>query len=338
MVRFSLKLAAAACAVMAVATTAQAQSVAEFYKGKTVNLYIGVAAGGEYDLHARLAARVLGKHIPGNPTVVPQNMTGAGGLKMANYLYEVAAKDGTSIGMLANSFPASQAVGEQGIAFDAAKFQWIGSISPTVETMTVWKTAGVATIEEAKTKEVVAGATGKGAITYTFPKMLNELLGTKFKIVTGYPGGNDVNVAMERGEVGARNNTWSAWKATRADWLKNKDIIILVQAGPTAKDLPGVPNIEDLAKTEDDRRIMQLIISGTKLGRPLATTPGVPADRVAALRAAFEESMKDPDFIAAAQAAKVEIDPVRGETIQKVVEAVLATPKPLVERAKQIME
>lgn len=338
MLRLSLKLVAVACAVVSAAQAAQAQSVAEFYKGKTVNLYIGVAAGGEYDLHARLAARVLGKHIPGNPTVVPQNMTGAGGLKMANYLYEVAAKDGTSIGMLANSFPASQAVGEQGIAFDAAKFQWIGSISPTVETMTVWKTAGVASIDEAKAKEVVAGATGKGAITYTFPKMLNELIGTKFKIVTGYPGGNDVNVAMERGEVGARNNTWSAWKATRADWLKNKDILILVQAGPTAKDLPGVPNIEDLAKFDDDRRIMQLIISGTKLGRPLATTPGVPADRVAALRAAFEASMTDPDFIAAAQAAKVDIDPVRGETIQKVVEAVLATPKPLVERAKQIME
>jgi tripartite-type tricarboxylate transporter receptor subunit TctC len=338
MSRFSLKLVAAACAWFAVSGGAQAQTVAEFYKGKTVNLLIGVAAGGEYDLHARLAARVLGKHIPGNPTVVPQNMTGAGGLKMANYLYEVAPKDGTSIGMLANSFPASQATGEQGVAFDAAKFLWIGSISPTVETMTVWKTAGATSIEDAKTKEIVAGATGKGAITYTFPKMLNELLGTKFKIVTGYPGGNDVNVAMERGEVGARNNTWSAWKATRAEWLKNKDILILVQAGPTAKDLPGVPNIEDLAKTEDDRKIMQLIISGTKLGRPLATTPGVPADRVAALRAAFDASMTDPDFIAAAQAAKVEIDPVRGVTIQKVVEDVLATPKPLVERAKAIME
>lgn len=317
---------------------AGAQGVAEFYKGKTINLLIGVAAGGEYDLHARLAARVLGRHIPGNPTIVPQNMTGAGGLKMANYLYEVAPKDGTYIGMLANSFPAMQATGEPGVQFDAAKFFWLGSISPTVETMAAWKSTGVKTIEDAMKTEVVAGATGKGAITYTFPKMLNDLIGTKFKIVLGYPGGNDVNVAMERGEVGARNNTWSAWKATRADWLKNKDIAILVQAGPTAKDLPGVPNVEDLARSDDDRRVMQLIISGTKLGRPLATTPGVPAERVKALRDAFDAAMKDPDFLQAAQNANVEVDPVSGVAIQKVVEDVLATPKPLIARAKEIID
>ena len=317
---------------------AQGDQVAEFYRGKTVNVMVGVAVGGEYDLHARLIARFIGKHIAGSPTVVVQNMTGAGGLKMANHLYNVAVQDGTQIGMLANTFPSMQALGERQVQFDAARFQWIGSISPTVETMAVWKTTGAKTIEDARKQEIVAGATGRGAITYAFPKMLNELLGTKFKIVTGYPGGNDVNVAMERGEVGARNNTWSSWKSTKPEWLKNQDIAILVQAGPKAKDLANVPTVEELAKNEDERRIIGLIISGTKLGRPLATGPGVPPERVKALREAFDATMKDTEFRQAAAAAKIEVDPVRGEDMQKVVEQVLSTPKELIERAKSIME
>ena len=319
-------------------SSANADAVADFYRAKTVNVYIGVAPGGEYDLHARLVARYIGKYIPGNPTVVPQNITGAGGLRMANYLFEVAPKDGTAIGMLANTFPAMQAVGIGGIQFDAAKFNWIGSISPTVETMAVWKTAGVESIEEARSKEVVAGATGRGAITHMLPAMLNDILGTRFKIVTGYPGGNDVNLAMERGEVGARNNTWSSWKVTKPEWLRNKDIIILVQAGPKAKDLPDVPSVEDLVKTGDERQLVNLIVSGTRLGRPLATTPGVPAERVQALRAAFDAVMKDPGFLKEAEAANIEVDPVRGEDIQRVVEQVLATPRHVSDRAKPIFE
>jgi ABC-type phosphate/phosphonate transport system substrate-binding protein len=204
--------------------------------------------------------------------------------------------------------------------------------------MAVWKTTGVRTIEEARAKEVVAGATGRGAITYMLPAMLNEILGTKFKIVTGYPGGNDVNLAMERGEVGARNNTWSSWKVTKPDWLRNKDIAILVQAGPKAKDLPDVPSVEDLVKTDDERHLVNLIVSGTRLGRPLATTPGVPAERVQALRAAFDAVMKDPAFLKEAEAANIEVDPVRGEDMQRVVEQVLATPKHVKDRARPIFE
>jgi tripartite-type tricarboxylate transporter receptor subunit TctC len=240
--------------------------------------------------------------------------------------------------MIANTFPAMQAVGIGGIRFDAAKLNWIGSISPTVETMAVWKTAGVTTLEEVRTKEVVAGATGRGAITYMLPAMLNDVLGTKFKIVTGYPGGSDVNLAMERGEVGARNNTWSSWKVTKPDWLRNKDIVILVQAGPRAKDLAGVPSVEDLVKNDDERQLVDLIVSGTRLGRPLATTPGVPPERVQALRAAFDAVMTDPAFLKEAQAANIEVDPVRGEDMQKVVDQVLATPKHVRDRAKPIFE
>jgi tripartite-type tricarboxylate transporter receptor subunit TctC len=328
--------AAALCVLLA--APACAQSVADFYKGKTVNVLIGVGVGGEYDLHARLVSRYIGKHIPGNPTLVPQNMLGAGGAKMAAYLADVAPKDGTNIGMLANNFPAMQAAGVELIRFDLGKFQWIGSISPTVETITVWKTAGVSTIEEARQKEVVAGASGKGAITYSFPAMLNDFLGTKFKIVVGYQGGNAINLAMERGEVQARNNTWSSWKVTKPDWLKAGDIKILAYAGPTPKDLPGVPAVRDLVKNEDDRRIVDLVVSGTELGRPLAFAGGVPADRVAAMRKAFMDTMKDADFMQEAAKLQIEVDPVTGEHMQKVVADVLATPKHLAERARALIE
>jgi tripartite-type tricarboxylate transporter receptor subunit TctC len=322
----------------AVTQAAKADPVADFYRGKNVNVLIGVAVGGEYDLHARLVARHIGKYIPGSPAVVPQNMTGAGGLKMANYLFEVAARDGTNIGMLANTFPAMQAAGVKGVMFDADKFAWIGSICPTIETMTVWKTTGVQTFEEARQKEIIVGATGRGAITYMFPAILNEFAGTKFKIVTGYPGGSDINLAMERGEVGARNNTWSSWKVTKPEWLRNKDIHILVQAGPRAKDLPNVPSIEDVVPDADNRRIVELLVSGTKLGRPLAATPSVPEVRIKALRDAFDAVMKDPEFLKEALASNIEVDPVRGIEMQKIVKDVLSTPKHLADRARLLIE
>ncbi len=325
-------------AIVTAALPAHADPVADFYKGKTFTVMIGVSAGGEYDLHARVVARHIGKHIPGTPSVVAQNMTGAAGVTMTNYLYNVAPKDGTTIGMIQNGMPISQALGTPNLKFDTGQFQWIGSISPTVETLALWRTAGVRTIEEARAKEVSIGATGRGTITYTFPRIMNEFAGTKFKIITGYPGGNDINLAMQREEVAGRNNTWSSWKVTKKDWLANKDIHILAYAGPLPKDLPGVPSLEDLGRTADERAIIALLISGTKLGRPLAAMPGVPAERVKALRAAFMATMKDPDFVKDTSVANIEIDPVPGEAMQKVVADVLATPKALVERARPLNE
>ena len=327
---------AIACLVFA-ASPAKADSVADFYRGKTVNVLIGVAAGGEYDLQARLVARHIGKHIPGHPTVLAQNMTGAGGLKMANYLYDVAPKDGTYIGMIANSFPALQAVGLEGLQFDSSKFGWLGTIAATVETLAVWHSAAVNSVDDAKQREIVVGATGKGAITYTLPAVMNEVLGTKFKIVTGYAGGNPINLAMERGEVQARNNTWSSWKATKPDWLRDKKLSIIVQAGPRAPDL-AAPSLEDLAKTAEDRQLVELIVSGTRLGRPLAATPGVPEERLKALRAAYAATMKDPDFLQEAQKLNFEVAPVLGEELQQVVAKVLATPKSVAERARPILQ
>ncbi|MGE5538605.1 MAG: Bug family tripartite tricarboxylate transporter substrate binding protein [Gemmatimonas sp.] len=329
----------ASVAMLATVPAAHAQSPAEFYRGKKVDVLIGVGVGGEYDQHARLTARWIGKHIPGNPNVVPQNMTGAGGLKMANFLYAVAPKDGTAIGMIANNFPMVQAVEGNGVQFDANKFLWIGSISPTVETLTVWHTANINSVADAKTREVVVGASGRGAITYVFPAVMNAILGTKFKIVTGYEGGNAINLAMEKGEVEGRNNTWSSWKTTHPDWLKDGTIKVIAWAGPKPKDMPdSIPSLESLAANDDDRQIIELAVSGTYLGRPLATTPGVSADRVKALRDAFDATMKDPEFLKDAAQMKIEVEPVRGEDMQKIVAKVLATPKNLAMKAKEIVE
>ena len=224
---------------------AQAQSVADFYRGKTINMLIGVGVGGEYDLQARMVARHIGKHIPGNPNVVPQNLVGAGGINMANNLYNTAPRDGTTIGMMGNNFPASQAVGAKNVKFDAGKMQWLGTIAPVVETMAVWHTAGVKSVADLRKQETIAGASGRGAITYFYPMMMNAFLGTKFKIVTGYPGGNQINLAMERGEVEARNNTWSSWKATRPQWISEKQIFVVAQAGPRASEMAkaGTPRM-----------------------------------------------------------------------------------------------
>ena len=325
-------------AMALMATTAQAQSPAEFFKGKTVNLLIGVSPGGEYDVQARLIARYLGKHIPGNPTVVAQNMVGAGGLTEANYLYNVAPKDGTFIGMIQNGLPIMQAVGLPGPQFDSAKFNWLGSIAATVETLAVWHTAGIKTIDEARRTEVIIGAVGKGGITDTFPRMINEFAGTKFKIVVGYPGGNDVNLAMERGEVAGRNNTWSSWKVTKKKWLDEKLITVLAYEGPRPKDIGDVPSVQDLATTETDKLAIRLISAGTLFGRPLTAPPGIPADRLEALRKAFLDTMKDPEFVKEADASNIEIDPVSGEQMQKIAEELIASPKAVKDRARPLIE
>jgi tripartite-type tricarboxylate transporter receptor subunit TctC len=332
-----LRMFVVAASIAAAITPAAADPVADFYRGKSINVLIGVGVGGEYDLQARLVARHIGKHIPGNPTVIPQNMTGAGGLKMTNYLATVAAHDGTNIGMIQNAFPAIQTAGLPGVQFDAAKFFWLGTIAPVVETMAVWHTTGVKSIDDVKTRETVAGASAKGAITFTYPALMNEVFGTRFKIVTGYTGGNQINLAMERGEVEARNNTWSSWKATKRAWLDEKKITVIAQVGPRAPDL-AAPSLEELAKSPADRQLIELVVSGTQLGRPLAISPDVPEDRVAALRSAFDATMKDPEFLAEAKKLDFDVAPVSGIALQRVVDKVLATPKEVAARAKRLLE
>ncbi len=324
--------------VSAILTPALAQSTDDFYRGKSVNVFIGVGVGGLYDLSARFVARHIGRHIPGNPALVPQNMTGAGGVTMVSYLAEVAPKDGTNIGIIGNNFPAMQAAGSDTIRTDLGKFLWIGSISPLAGVMSVWRTAGASTIADAQRMELIAGASARGADTYSMTVMLNEFLGTKFKIVTGYKGGNEINLAMERGEVQARYNFWSSWKTTRPEWLKNGDVKLLAYMGPRPADLPDIPAVTDLVNSEDDKAVVNLIISGTRLGTPLAFAGGVPADRLATMRAAFLSMTKDPEFLKEAEKLKMEVDPVTGEAMQKIVAEVLATPKHLAAKARTILE
>jgi len=317
--------------------TVAADPVADFYRGKTLNMLVGVGAGGEYDLLARTLAKHIGRHLPGNPSVVTQNMIGASGLKMANYMATQAPQDGTYIGVIQNALIAAQAAGLPGVQFDAAKFRWLGSIAPVVETMAVWHTTGVKTIEDARKRETIAGSTARGAITHGFPALMNELIGTRFKIVSGYNGGNDINLAMERGEVEARNNSWSSWKTTKAAWLKDNKITIIAQAGPRAPDLDA-PSLEDMARTPDERQIIELVVSGTQLGRPFTITPDTLADRVKALRDAFDAVMKDRDFLAEAASLNFEVRPVSGEALDKIAEKVVSTPKHLAARARQFLE
>jgi tripartite-type tricarboxylate transporter receptor subunit TctC len=322
---------------MELAAPAQAQSVADFYRGKTINMLVGVGAGGEYDLLARTLAKHLGRHIPGSPIVVTQNMTGASGLKMANFMATQAPRDGTYIGVVQNTMIAAQVVGLPGVQFDAAKFRWLGSIAPVVETMAIWHTTGVKTVDDAKKKEIAVGATARGAITYGFPALMNELIGTRFKIVTGYDGGNQINLAMERGEVEARNNSWSSWKTTKPMWLKDKKIAIIAQAGPRAPDLHA-PSLEDMARNPDERRIIELVVSGTQFGRPFTITPDTPEDRVKALRAAFDAVMTDKEFLADAASANFEVTPVNGETLDRIAAKIVSTPKDLAARARPFLE
>ncbi len=322
----------------AVAAPAAAQEKAPFYKGKTINILVGVSAGGEFDLLARLRARHIGKHIAGNPKVVVQNMTGAGGIVMANYLTNVAPKDGTYIGAITNGFQVYQAVDPKRIKFDTGKFRFIGTIAPTVETMTLWHTAGARSIEDARKIEIPIGAVGQGGITYSMPALLNELAGTKFKIVAGYRGGNNINLAMEKGEVLGRDNTWSSWKATRADWLRDKKLIVIAYGGPKPKDLPDVPNVLSFAKNQEDRQLVNLILSGAELGRPLVFAPGVPSDRLITLRAAHAATMKDPAFLEDAKKVRIDVDPVDPDHMEKVVREVLATPEKVRIRALKFVQ
>ena len=318
---------------------AHADPVADFYRGKTVNILIGVNVGGGYDMEARLIGRFLGKHIPGNPTVVPQNMIGAGGIKMANYLYAVAPQDGTALGMFPGTLIAAQAVGISGVQYDANRFSWLGSMSISPLTFGVWHTAGVRSLADARTKEVLAAASNPGAITYTFPRLLNEMLGTKIRVVSGYQGNSTMTLAMERGEAQAVTNSWDSWRATHLHWIRDKKVNLLVQSQPKSTDpeLIDVPSVQELARNDDDRRVIDLVVAGDAMGKPMAVAPNTPPERLRALLAAYAATLRDPDFIKAAAAARAEVTAVPGARLQEIVARVLSTPADLKARARKII-
>ena len=272
------------------------QTPEQFFKGKNISLYIGLAVGGGYDVYGRIVARHMGKHIPGNPTIVPKNMEGAGSLRLANWLYNVAPKDGTAFGIINRGIPFEPLIGNKAARFDATKFTWIGSANDEVSTCVAWNRAGVTKFDDLFSKQLFVGGTGGSADTDQFPKIINGVFGTKFKLVSGYPGGNDVEFAMERGEVDGRCGwSWSTLVSARKKWYEDGTIKILVQlALHKHKDLPDVPLIIDLAKTEEQKQVLRLIFVRATLGRPFLAPPGLPADRADVLRRAFDATMKDP--------------------------------------------
>ena len=334
-----LKTFAMTAIALVAASTAQAQTPAEFYKGKNVDMYIGYSVGGGYDVYGRLVARFIGKHIPGNPTVVVKNMEGAGSMRLANWIYNVGPKDGTVMGTVARGIAFDTLFGMPGAQFDGNKYTWIGSANDEVSVCVAWHTSGVTKFEQLMEKEMIVGGTGGSADTDQFPKVINAVLGTKMKVVAGYPGGNDINLAMERGEVSGRCGwSWSSVKSTQAAWLKDKKINVLVQLSLAKhEDIPEIPLIMDLAKTDEQKQIFKLIFARQVLGRPFLAPPGVPADRVAALRQAFMDTMKDPEFLAEADKMKLEITAVSGQELQKIVQEAYETPKDVVKKTGDIL-
>jgi tripartite-type tricarboxylate transporter receptor subunit TctC len=323
----------------AIAHAARADSVETFYKGKTIGFYIGYSVGGGYDAYARLVSRFMGAHIPGKPTILPRNMAGGGSRVATGYIYNVAPKDGTILATADQSLALEQAMGRQAVKFDMTRFNWIGNPNVDNNTVATWYTSGVKTIDDARKKEIAIGATGADPSSQ-YPKAMNALLGTKFKIVFGYPGASEINLAMENGELGGRgSNNWTSWKATKPEWLRDRKINILVQIGlEKAPDLPDVPLLMDLGGNPEDCAVLRLLSTPVTIGRPIFSTPDVPPERVKALRGAFDAMMEDRAFLDEADKSKLPIRPISGEALQKIVSDIVATPKPLAERLAKIIE
>ena len=318
---------------------AKADVVAEFYQGRTVTVVVGSNAAGGYDTFARAVARYMGKHIPGSPTLIVRNMPGAGGMTAANFLYNNADKDGSVIGLVQNNTPFEPLFGTKEARYDPVRFNWLGS--PSVETAMVllWHAARVNSVAELKAREVAVGVSGANSTPAFFTRLLNATLGTKMKPINGYPGQNDVLLAMERREIdGHPSAFFSSVRSTRPTWLRDKTAKAIVQYGAEKlAELPDVPFAPDLVGNDGDRLVMQAAFAPLALGRPLLMPPGVSAERVAALRAAFAATMADPDFLAEGERVGLGLNaPRSGEQIQEVVERAYQSPPRVIDRLRQL--
>ncbi len=328
--------AAVAGAVLA-APAAQADAVADFYKGKTLNLILSTGVGGSNDLNARLLMEHMTKYIPGKPSYVAKNMPGAGHVRATNYLYNRAPRDGTIIGAFVRFYVLHQALGGKGVKYDARAFNYLGSTLVSNAVVGAWHTAGVTTIDQARKKELIVGGTGVGSGTVIFPTILNALLGTKFKIVQGYKSGNNIDLAMQRGEVfGRAGNTFVSLDSVHPRWIPDKKLHILAQIGLTKEEgYPNIPLITELATNDDDRQVLNLYSGIIAVGSPIFTNQGVPKARVAALRKAFDTTMKNPAYLAAAKKVRLKILPTSGAELARIVNNVINAPKDVVAKAKE---
>jgi tripartite-type tricarboxylate transporter receptor subunit TctC len=322
---------------VALASPVHAQSVEDFYKGKTVNLIIGYSVGGGYDLYGRLLARHIGRHIPGRPNIVPQNMTGAGSLRAAQYIYSVAPKDGTAFGTFGRTIAATPLLTPATAQFDSTKFTWVGSVTNEVSTCVTWHTSAVKTWSDILAKDIAFGGEGPGADPDVYALLYKNVFGAKIKLVTGYHGTNDTTLAMERGEVdGLCGMSWSTLKSRHLQWMNEKKINIIIQAALKKQpELANVPLAIELTRDREQLSILKLFLTSQEMARPFAAPPGIPEDRKAALITAFELTMKDPEFLAEAQKLNMDVNPLGTRTIDGLLAELYATPKGVLEKAAQ---
>jgi tripartite-type tricarboxylate transporter receptor subunit TctC len=344
MTRIGIRVRTAFCAVGAVALgtalapAARADATADFYKSHPVQVIIGYTAGGGYDLYARVLARHMGRHLPGGGSLVPQNMPGAGSVKAANYIYSVAPKDGSVFGTFGRGEAVDPLIGNGEAHFDARKFTWIGSVTAETSVCVTWNTSKVKTWEDALKTDFTVGGEGAGSDPDIFAMVMKNVFGAKMKLVTGYPGGNEINLAMERGEVDGRCGwSWSSVLSTKSSWLKDKKINVFIQMAMKKNKEIDAPLIMDLAKNEHQRQILTLFFSRQEMGRPFAAPPNLPADRKKALIDAFNATMKDKGFLDDSKKQKLEVDPVDAQELTKLVDDIYKTPKETLEEGKRIV-
>ncbi len=319
------------------APVANAQQ-AEFYKGKNVSVYIGFAPGGGYDYYGRLVARHIGKHIPGNPNVVAQNMPGAGSFTAANFLFSAAPKDGTALGVVTQTIAIEEALKTTGANYKSAQFNWIGRATAILEVTLTGEKAKATNIDLAKQFETPVAGTGSGSPSEGFPRLMNALYGTKFKVITGYQGSNEGMFAMEKGEVDGALTSWNTLKRTRSEPMAQGKIHVLVQYGLTrSPDMKDIPAVVELGQTPEAKAILTFYASGAAVGRSVFAPPGVPADRVNTLRRAFDAMLKDPEFLAEVDKLQVEFDPASGEEMQKLISDVANVSPDTIKRMQDIL-
>jgi len=300
--------------------TASGQTPEQFYAGKTIDFVIGYPPGGSNDTLGRLLTRHLGKHIPGNPTIVPKNQPGAGSFLAVNTVFNVAPKDGTVIGIGAPTIPLDEKLGTQGVRFKSAELNWIGRLDSLVNVVFMLKTSPVKTFADAQKLQATLSGTGVGSTVSIYPTVMNNVFGTKFKLVMGYKGSSEAMLAVERGEVEGHSTSWTALKVAHPDWLRDRSVTILVQfALKRHGDLPDIPTAVELARNDEERAILGAVMNATEVGTAFFTTPGVPPDRLTALRRAFDATMTDPELFADAQKINVGVSPMPGEELQALV-------------------
>ena len=340
-IRAALFSMVAASALLLGGASAKAQSVEEFYRGKTISMVVSSSPGGGYDALSRTLARHLGKHIPGNPMVVVRHMPGAGGIVATSFINKVAPRDGLTIAGVQNNTPFEPLFGTKEADYDPTKMTWLGT--PSVETglLIVWHASPVMTLADAQKMEMTAGASGANSTPSFYARLLNELLGTKIKVIAGFPGQNEAYLAMERGELDSYGVTfWSSLTSTKPNWLRDKKIRILVQYGPEKEaDLPDVPFAPDLIKKEEDRLLMEAAFAQLAAGRPFVAPPGLPPERTAVLRKAMLDAFKDPEFLADAARQQLQVDkPRSGEQLQEQIKRVYEMPASVSERLRRIAQ